>query len=459
MASRSAQTAMQVDAAEQRLPDDARWQVALRVAASELFARSEFLPKFLLHICELCLAGRTEEIKEQQIGVRVFHRPPSYNPGDDNIVRNYAVQLRKRLSLYFEGEGQSEPYSIEIPRGAYVPVFRARAANPPAPLPPVTAIPMTAISEDREAGELPAPSKQLVQGPARTVDWRMFVAGLAAGALVLTIAFWIWMPRLAATAQQPVRHPLWSAIFTRDRDTFIVPADAGLGILQNLTEEPASLTSYLNGEYFSSADLKGVDQGSLNDLRTQRYTSMVDLDITSRLSHLPEVVPDHLIVRYARDLRMDDLKSGNAILLGAIHTDPWVSLLQKGLNFQFDCGRRVNDCFIRNTHPARGEVAEYRSDPNSPSHETYALVALLPNLGGTGWILLIEGLNMAGTEAGANILLDDATMRPLIQKFVWKNDSLRSFELLIKTGSLGAEALPAQIIASRFGGSLVKSQP
>lgn len=53
---------------------------------------------------------------------------------------------------------------------------------------------------------------------------------------------------------------------------------------------------------------------------------MADLNITSRLSHLHEVVPDHLIVRYARDLRMDDLKNGNAILLGAIHTDPWVSL-------------------------------------------------------------------------------------------------------------------------------------
>lgn len=443
MASRSAQSMAEVKTGELHLSDDVRWQVAQRVAASESFARSEFLPKFLLHICELCLEGKTDEIKEQQIGVRVFHRPPTYNPGDDNIVRNYAVQLRKRLGSYFEREGRHEPYTIEIPRGGYVPVFQARVALQP----------MTVIPEHRDTSESEASPEQVTQGDVRRADWRMFFAGLAVGALALAFAFWYWRPLPIAQTHQAVSHPLWSVIFTRDRDTFIVPADSGLGILQNLTEAPADLTTYLNGEYFSNADLKGVDQGSVDDLRTQRYTSMADLDITLKLSRLPEVIPDHLIVRYVRDLRMDDLENSNAILLGAIHTDPWVNLLQRGLNFQFECGKRVNDCFIRNSHPERGELSIYHSDPSSPSHETYALVALLPNLGGNGWILLIEGLNMAGTEAAANILLNDAIMQPLLtRQAAGRNGSLRPFELLIKTGSLGAEALPAQVVASRFGG-------
>jgi hypothetical protein len=243
---------------------------------------------------------------------------------------------------------------------------------------------------------------------------------------------------------------LWSVLFAKDRDTFIVPADSGLGILQNLTEEPATLADYVSGKYFSEVKSKDVDTKNLDDLRTQRYTSMVDLNITSRLSQLPDVVPDHLIVRYARDLRMDDLRNGNAILLGAVHTDPWVSLLQEGLNFKFSCGRRVDDCFILNTHPAAGEQPAYRTSSNDPSRETYAIVALLPNLDQTGRILLIEGLNMAGTEAAANLVLDDATMRSVLEPAKSRQGVLRPFELLIETRSLEAQALPAQIVCRRF---------
>jgi len=427
------------------LSGDARWQLAQRIAASEPFSRSELLQRFLLHICELYLLDRTEQIKEQQIGVRVFGRPASYNPGDDNIVRNYAVQLRKRLALYFEGQGRSEPFRIEIPRGGYLPVFQSCGKGE-------ENLPLTGASPERKNLQL----AELLPGAAsqtapRRADWRMFFVGLGIGTLLLGTVILPWTMHHALPARQAApAHPLWSAIFPANRDTFIVPADSGLGILENLTEDPANLTSYLNGEYLTNVKLKGVDEGNLNDLRTQRYTSMADLNITSRLSHLPEVVPDHLIIKYARDLRMDDLKNGNAILLGAIHTDPWVSLLQNGLNFQFACGRRVNDCYIVNSHPARGESALYRSDPDSPTRETYSIVALLPNLDHTGWILLIEGLNMAGTEAAADMLLDDTTMGPVIRQTISPDGSLKPFELLVRTGSLGAEALPAAVVARRL---------
>jgi hypothetical protein len=83
------------------------------------------------------------------------------------------------------------------------------------------------------------------------------------------------------------------------------------------------------------------------------------------------------------------------------------------------------------------------------SRETYAIIALLPNLDGTGRILLIEGLNMAGTEAAANMLLDDSIMRPVLEQAKSPAGTLKPFELLIETGSLGAQALPARIVAFR----------
>jgi hypothetical protein len=99
------------------------WRLASRIATSKTFSRSEFLPKFLLYVCEQQLAGNTQEINEQRIGVDVFQRPAGYNPGEDDIVRNYARLLRKRLAKYLAAEGVNEPIQIEIPRGGYIPPF------------------------------------------------------------------------------------------------------------------------------------------------------------------------------------------------------------------------------------------------------------------------------------------------------------------------------------------------
>src|SRR5580692_9029613 len=273
------------------LADDPRWHLAQRIAASEIFSRSEFLPKFLLYICKLYLLDQTEEIREQNIGVRVFGRTPTYNPGDDNVVRNYAVQLRKRLNLFFEHEGKHEPLRIEIPRGGYIPVFVTAAPGGDAPAP---------IAVETESQQVNLAPHSIESPVPRRADWRMFFLGMALGGLLLGCIAYRWLPR-GARSQQPIAtNPLWSTLFSKDRDTVIVPADAGLGILQNLAKEPANLTDYVNGEYLTDVKAKGLDQGNLEDLRTQRYTSMVDLNITSRLTRLPEVVPDHLIVRFAR---------------------------------------------------------------------------------------------------------------------------------------------------------------
>ena len=113
--------AVQVDESEQPArsgyeEDDPRWQLAQRIVASKSFAKSSLLSRFLLYVCNRTLNGRTEEISEQQIGVHVFGRRPQYNPAEDNIVRNYARQLRQRLDAYFEEEGKGEELRLTIPR-------------------------------------------------------------------------------------------------------------------------------------------------------------------------------------------------------------------------------------------------------------------------------------------------------------------------------------------------------
>jgi len=117
------------------LPGDPRWELARRIAASKSFEKSSFLISFLLYVCERELCGRGCEINEHQIGVNALGRPASYNPGEDNIVRNYARLLRKRLEEYFRTEGKDELLRVDIPRGHYVPVFYSIKSVQDVPLP------------------------------------------------------------------------------------------------------------------------------------------------------------------------------------------------------------------------------------------------------------------------------------------------------------------------------------
>src|SRR5579862_1561513 len=88
--------------------DDPRWQLAQRIASSEGLSRSRLLQDFLLYIVDRELSERIDDITEQQIGVLVFGRPEGYDSNEDNIVRGYARNLRKRVDEYFAVEGREE---------------------------------------------------------------------------------------------------------------------------------------------------------------------------------------------------------------------------------------------------------------------------------------------------------------------------------------------------------------
>jgi hypothetical protein len=95
------------------------------VIHSASFVRAPTLAHLLTYLCEKLFAGEANEIKEYSIGVEVFHRGASFDQDSDSIVRVEANRLRKRLALYYAGEGASHRLQIVIPLGQYVPEFVA----------------------------------------------------------------------------------------------------------------------------------------------------------------------------------------------------------------------------------------------------------------------------------------------------------------------------------------------
>jgi len=221
-------------------------------------------------------------------------------------------------------------------------------------------------------------------------------------------------------------------------------------MIQNLTRHSVNLAEYISRDYLAIKSPYNIDAQNMTDLDQQRYTSMADLDTVLKFSRLPEATPERFTVRYARELHMEDLKDSNAILIGSSFSNPWVELFQKNLNFEFDYQPKPNESVIVNHHPVQGELPIYKNDATAPSHRTYAVVALAQNLNDTGWVLIIEGLTMAGTQAATDILFNREAMLPVLSKAEARNGILQPFELLIETRSFGSNAPQATIIASRI---------
>ena len=432
------------------LTEDPRWQLAQRIIASKSFAKSVLLSKFLLYVCDRALTGKTDEISENQIGVHVFLRRPGYNPGEDNIVRNYARQLRQRLDHYFEDEGKFEELRIGIPLGKYIPVFSPHLLPEPKPAPVPAAEVLPSLPggfRDSRPLALPLPQN-------RTAHLRAIFALLL---ILVSVAAVRKIVKRSDPRQGDPYRALWSQVFDKDRQTFLVPSDDGIVMFQNLTGHSVHLDEYVSREYLAVKSPFNIDAQNLADLDAQRYTNIADLNAVLKFSRIPEARPAHVVIRYAREIHMEDLKDSNAVLLGSTYSDPWVELFQKNLNFEFDYEPHPNASFIVNKHPLTGESPIYTNDAAAPSHRTYAVIALVPNLNDTGWILIVEGLTMAGTQAATDILFNRDEMQSALEKAAAGNGKLKPFELLIETRSFGSNSPQAKIIASRIYSKLPAS--
>jgi hypothetical protein len=441
--------------------ENPRWQLARRIADSGGLGRSRLLADFLLYIVDRHIRDRTDEITEQQIGILVFGRAEGYDASDDNIVRSYARTLRKRIEEYFATEGKAEPLLLEIPRGGYSPTFSTR-------------MPETEISSDNliSAGnERDSPlitaldtgsgatlgSFMITERPAigRAVLRRYSVPLALCVGIVVGLASVIFRPirllkHVTASSSEAASTALWSELFGGERDTFIVPSDDGLVIMQRLVQRPVSLESYVNGSYRADVKTEG-DPGAPEILKLggRRYTSVVDLDFVAHLAQLGEVVPTRMVIRYARDLRMDDLRTGNAILIGSVEANPWIELFEPQMNFRFDINAGSDKpSGLLNVRPRPGEKTIY----GTPGRDhTYGLIAYVPNLTSTGHVLIVGGLNTAGTEAATTFLLSPSLMMPTLQRAKAAHGGLQPFELLIGAENVATNASAPQVVLERVG--------
>ena len=429
------------------LEQDPRWQMTKELVNHPHFRKSPLLSKFLLYIVSRTLEGRRDEITEHAIGVQVFGRSPNYRTVEDNIVRNYARQLRKRLAEHFSEEGHNGLYRIEIPLGGYVPSFVApNPTNNVQPFNAPTPILSTPSESFRERLTPAADMKDhSTRAPRRLVPALLLTIYSAALIGLTWLAFTHFALPVSASAPAS---PLWKTIFDTNHYTYIVPPDAGLNLMEDLTRQPLTLTSYIHDEYLQ-LPLPRFDPHSVADLHTQKFTGFANVQIVAELARRPEYNPARVFLRFPRDLRLDDLKNANAVLLGSSCSNPWAGLVDGAANFAIVCKPGMQGSTVLNRHPLPGELSSYESHWNEPTHETYAVIVFAPNLSGKGHILLLEGLDVAGTQAASEGLLHSDALLSVLKLAARPDGSCAPFEVLLRSTSIESNATDIKVIASR----------
>lgn len=379
-----------------------------RIVASDEFAGSAQLIRFLRYVVESCLRGEAGRLKESSIGVEVFNRGGGYDPKTDPIVRVEARRLRTKLTAYYETAGVAERVRISLPKGGYTAAFEKADEDAPEPKP-----------ESQRWGWQPA----------------LVVAG-ALGIMMLGLAGVYYR----VTADERLVSGFWQSLLEGETPVLIVPADSGLVMYQDLTHRAVSLSEYVSGEYRTRT---GTEIASL---ATRRYTSMADLSFAMRLAGKPEAMKRGVQTRYARDLRMEELKNANVILLGARHSNPWVELFEKGATLQLAHDEVSRVFRVQNLAPQEGEAGEITVSPEELKSDIYGIVTFHRNREGAGHTLLVAGTSVAGTEAAASLLLDPVRFLPWLKKAT-HDGNLRGFDMLVHDRNLAGSASQAEVVA------------
>jgi hypothetical protein len=424
---------------------DERRALIGRVAASAQFSRSARLRDFLLYVGNQSLKEGCPEIHEQEIGTKVFGRSSSYDRSQDNIVRVNATELRKRIESYFATEGAHETLILEIPRGAYKPLFHRRTPE----LQIVPALSAETLQPRAAALHHAAIEPVRKRSYRQHLVWATVCMALAAACLLLFQQDRAMHKLLNTWEGKPAVSMIWKDFVKPSQQTDIVLPDASLSISEELTGHPISLPDYINRRYMNEAESQTISKDRSNDLTDIYGHNLVAFGDFRAAQQILALSPvgSSLHLTLARFFQAESVKHDNLILIGGKKANPWIYLFDDQMDFSLDYDDAQGIGYIANRHPRPGEAASYTSSLYPNGFVGYSVVAYLPNPSHNGNVIILTGTDSDATSAAAEFLTSEEQLKKFqdilhVQQFPY-------FEVLLKTSRLSGTSFNSEILAYR----------
>jgi hypothetical protein len=430
------------------------------IIAGPAFKGSQRSGQFLTYIVEKAIAGHFESLKERVIGVELFGRSPSYDTGDDAIVRVTASDVRRRLLQHYGQHGTSSQLRISLPLGSYVPEITREPQTKATPhqggerqvQESTTEASVSFASSGNPKKPVATSPAELVPesliGKLRRIRWRplaiivIFAVIAGAGAL-LSHPF-----RKEAGAAPVVP---WSAFFNSPNPTQVVMSDANLVTIQEFTGKEISTSDYANHNYIPDPNALTPEASRLiHIVLLGDNPAEVDTPIVVNIARLAQAASRKISVRGARGIQLSDLKNDdNFVFLGSPRSNPWTGLFSDQLDFRFIFDQDSRQEIIRNVHPRPHELNSYVPTALGwATGKSFAIVALVQNPDQNGHVLLLAGANGEGTEAAGKFVTDEARLSGILQQCgILPSGPLQRFELLLQLNTMAGSPSNVEVVA------------
>ena len=399
-----------------------------QIQNSHAFCNSARSKEFLSYVVEQALAGQADNLKERSIGVNLFHRAPTYDTGEDPIVRVKAGEVRRRLAEYYAGEETAPELQIELPVGSYVPKFRWR--TPPAS--PILLAPEVEVVE------------QSLTPPKQSGHWR--IKGFAAALVIVGIAITIltranyhppstldrfWEP-LSATKQPVLICVPTPVTYALSSDLYLKSPAAHTGIYDSISKRNATPL-----QLDPDTSIKWKEITPLVDFYVNKDDAYVAEELSAFFAwgHRPSQV------RFGNDYTYEDLRSSPAILVGA-YNNPWMDRVMSDLPIGF---RESGEVVWIEDLTKPGQVWKASLNGREGSKD-FALVARLLNSKTGQFLLIVSGVGMVGTKAAGRFITHEEDLGTALRTAPrgWEKKNL---EIVIETDIVDGSPSPPRAVA------------
>jgi hypothetical protein len=423
------------------------------------FKASQRSGQFLKYIVDQAIAGHFESLKERVIGIELFGRSPTYDTGEDAIVRVTASDVRKRLLQHYGRDGAPSEFRISLPLGAYIPEI---ARRPRSSANGNSHLSGTEVEPDRVA-EVQHPDLQgLVHVPLHDVAVESsrpavhagvprlsFVAALCAFALIAaSVIAW---NRYSVVEVVPRSSLLWSAFFRSPHSTQIITSDPNIAEIDGFTGRQLSVSDYANHNYIPDPSKLTPEVANLcrNILRGDKAAA-VDMPIAVYIGQMALASSRNVGVHAARSIQIQDLASeDNFAFLCSPRSNPWSALFSDQLDFRFVFDPKAKTEFIRNERPRPQEASTFiPTAPGWQTGRTFATVALVKNPDQAGQVLLIAGATGEGTAAAGRFITDAPRLNATLKKCGVKNSGeVQHWQLLLQLNAMAGAPSNVDVVA------------
>lgn len=443
-------------------PSRSEWEKLLnRVVESTPFRRSSRLREFLIYVGNEVIVKGVENLPEQQIGMAVFGRSPAYDTSQDNIVRVNAMELRKRIDLYFANEGQNEPLVFEIPRGSYSPVFRVRRQSSIGqPLDEAVHVEKSigSAAQSIEEPQSPAAGRRSSRTWALDNPFRISLF-----AIMVCLSTWLTIEvrrnqqtqlTLHRWQSGPAMRDFWGNFFGQKLAPEIVLADTSFGIAQDVLHKQLSLAEYLDYSYRAtqsteplSSEARQQEQKDLAVIFNRSSGSIGDFRVARRITEL-ETGDYGTRLSFAREYAGHRVRWSNTIFVGSNRSNPWVDLFEDKMAYHFKQSQDSTLSYVAVDSPTGNEQAQYTISPDPGTRTAYCVIVFLPNPTNTGNTLIVAGTDSQATEAGGDFITSEDSLQSL--RALMHQKTFPYFQILLRISRFNGTPLGSQIISYRI---------